>query len=95
MAAEPDRENLREFMREFELRAVLERLEEALGESEEVPGAAGSRTDRVELSAGGADDLRRARSRWRSHGGWAAADGEQVVGGSDDRRARVGSPAGR
>ena len=30
MAAEPDRGALREFMREFELRAVMERLEEAL-----------------------------------------------------------------
>ena len=38
MAAVPDRTALREFMREFESRAVLERLEEALGSEEAVPG---------------------------------------------------------
>ena len=38
MAAVPDRTALREFMREFELRAVLERLEEALGDEEALPG---------------------------------------------------------
>ena len=38
MASEPDRGALREFMREFELRAVLERLEEALPEGDAVPG---------------------------------------------------------
>ncbi|HXV05243.1 MAG TPA: DNA polymerase I [Solirubrobacterales bacterium] len=38
MASRPDRGALREFMREFELRAVLERLEEGLPEGEAVPG---------------------------------------------------------
>ena len=37
-SSEPDRGALREFMREFELRAVLERLEEALPEGDAVPG---------------------------------------------------------
>jgi DNA polymerase I len=38
MGSEPDRGALREFMREFELRAVMERLEEALPEGQAVPG---------------------------------------------------------
>jgi len=38
MSAEPDRGALRDFMREFELRAVLERLEEALPEGDALPG---------------------------------------------------------
>ena len=36
--SEPDRGALRDFMREFELRAVMERLEEALPEGDAVPG---------------------------------------------------------
>lgn len=40
MGAEPDRGALREMMREFELRAILQRLEEALPEGEAVPGRA-------------------------------------------------------
>src|SRR6478735_1390486 len=38
MSGEPDRAALREFTREFELRAILERLEEGLPEGELVPG---------------------------------------------------------
>src|SRR5437763_2139638 len=37
LAQPPDRSRLREFFREFELRAPLERLEEALGEADAVP----------------------------------------------------------
>ena len=69
MASEPDRGALREFMREFELRAVLERLEEALPEGEAVPGrkveteleieAAEGTPDRPRRRAGGAGDRRR------------------------------------
>jgi DNA polymerase I len=47
MGSEPDRGVLRDFMREFELRAVMERLEEALPEGEAVPG----RSVETELSA--------------------------------------------
>jgi DNA polymerase I len=38
MGSEPDRGVLRDFMREFELRAVMERLEEALPDGQAVPG---------------------------------------------------------
>jgi DNA polymerase-1 len=40
VAREPDRSRLREFFRRYELRDPLRRLEEALGEDEQVPGAA-------------------------------------------------------
>jgi DNA polymerase I len=40
VSREPDRSRLREFFRRYELRDPLRRLEEALGEDEQVPGAA-------------------------------------------------------
>ena len=67
MGSEPDRGALRDFMREFELRAVLERLEEALPEGEAVPGRRSrpsSRSRRSRATPGG--PRRRARWRWRS-----------------------------
>ena len=70
MESEPDRGALREFMREFELRAVLERLEEALPEGEAVPGRSVETELEVEVEEGtpgrprrgpgGAGDRRRA-----------------------------------
>ncbi|HEX8744786.1 MAG TPA: DNA polymerase I [Thermoleophilaceae bacterium] len=44
LADEPDRARLREVFREFELRAPLERLEEALGEDEAAPRAVAATT---------------------------------------------------
>jgi DNA polymerase-1 len=44
LAEPPDRSRLREFFREFELRAPLERLEEALGEDDAVPREQHQRT---------------------------------------------------
>src|SRR5690348_10380902 len=38
LTSHPDRGALRDFMREFELRAVMERLEEGLPDAEAVPG---------------------------------------------------------
>src|SRR6478752_4219125 len=57
MASEPDRGALREFMREFELRAVLERLEEALPEGEAVPGRRVATELQVEALAADPGDL--------------------------------------
>src|SRR4051812_14119502 len=57
MASEPDRGALREFMREFELRAVLERLEEALPEGAAVPGRRVKTELEVEAVAGTPPDL--------------------------------------
>ena len=68
MGAEPDRGALREFMREFELRAVMERLEEALPEGEAVPGRRVETELEVEAVEGTPADLGESgrRRRWRS-----------------------------
>ena len=57
MASEPDRGALRDFMREFELRAVMERLEEALPEGEAVPGRSVETELEVEAVEGTPADL--------------------------------------
>jgi DNA polymerase-1 len=84
MASEPDRGALRDFMREFELRAVLERLEEALPEGDAVPGRSVETELEVEAVEG---------TPWDLSGGegavalaidgkrWAAADGERILTG--------------
>jgi DNA polymerase-1 len=82
MATVPDREGLRAFMTEFELRAAMNRLEEALGDgsipgvSEDAPAPA-----EVEVSDGGVDDLADGPIAVEYYGGWAATDGSKVVGG--------------
>jgi DNA polymerase-1 len=83
MAAPPDRSALRDFMREFELRAVMERLEEGLPESEAVPG----RSVQTELQAEAVDgtlaDLAEGPVALAIAGErWAATDRERIVGGS-------------
>ncbi len=85
MGSAPDRAALREFMREFELRAVLERLEEALPEGEAVPGR------RVETELG-AEAEEAAPAELQAGEGpvalaiegerWAAADGERLLAGA-------------
>src|SRR5204862_218613 len=57
MGSEPDRGALRDFMREFELRAVMERLEEALPEGEAVPGRSVEKELAVEAEEGTPGDL--------------------------------------
>lgn len=85
MAQVPDREGLRAFMTEFELRAAMNRLEEALGDggipgvSEEAPAPA-----EVEVSEGGVEDLVDGPIAVELYGGWAATDGKKVVGGEAD-----------
>ncbi len=64
VSREPDRSRLREFFRRYELRDPLRRLEEALGEDEQVPGAAIA-TDTTEVNAACA----RARGCARGHRG--------------------------
>jgi DNA polymerase I len=83
MGAEPDRGPLREFMREFELRAVMERLEEALPESEAVPGRSVETELEVEVVEGTPADLAPGPTALAIDGErWAAADGERIVAGS-------------
>ncbi len=83
MASEPDRGALRDFMREFELRAVLERLEEALPEGDAVPGRKVETELQVEAEEGRPEDLGEGPVALAIDGErWAAADGERVLTGS-------------
>jgi DNA polymerase-1 len=83
MASEPDRGALRDFMREFELRAVLERLEEALPEGEAVPGRSVEKELAVEVEEGTPGDLGEGAAALAINGkSWAAAQGERIVAGS-------------
>ncbi|MFN8159688.1 MAG: DNA polymerase I [Solirubrobacterales bacterium] len=83
MAARPDRGSLREFMREFELRAVLERLEEGLEEAEAVPGRRVEREIEVEAVEGSPSDLKGEGPLCLSVVGpaWAVADRAGTVQG--------------
>jgi len=82
MASEPDRGVLREFMREFELRAVLERLEEALPGDEALPGRSVETELAVEAVEGTPADLGDGPAALAIDGNrWACSDGERVVTG--------------
>jgi DNA polymerase I len=83
MSSEPDRGVLRDFMREFELRAVMERLEEALPEGEAVPGRSVETELAIEVDEGGPGDLDDGPVALAISGGrWAAAQGERIVAGA-------------
>jgi DNA polymerase-1 len=88
MSSEPDRGALRDFMREFELRAVLERLEEALPEGDAVPGRKVETELEIEAVAGTVEDLRvgeGALALALREDEWAAADASRTVTGSATR----------
>jgi DNA polymerase I len=83
MSSEPDRGALRDFMREFELRAVLERLEEALPEGEAVPGRSVEQELAVEVEEGTPQDLPQGAVAMGIAGErWAAAQGERTLAGT-------------
>jgi DNA polymerase-1 len=83
MATEPDRGVLRDFMREFELRAVMERLEEALPEGEAVPGRSVERELEVEAVEGAPADLTDGPVALAIEGErWAAAADRVLTGSS-------------
>ena len=86
MAGEPDRGALRDFMREFELRAVLERLEDALPDGEAVPGRSVERELEIEVVEGTPADLGDGPAALAVAGDrWAAAEGERILAGSSSR----------
>jgi DNA polymerase-1 len=87
MATVPDREGLRAFMTEYELRAAMKRLEEAL-EDEEIPGVTedAPAAAEVEVTEGGVEDLADGPIAVELYGGWAATDGRKVVGGDATAR---------
>jgi DNA polymerase I len=98
MASEPDRGALREFMREFELRAVLERLEEALPEGDAVPGRKVEQEIEIEAVEGGLDDLSGGKGVLAlalAGDRWAAADSSQTVTGSSTHDELAVALAGR
>ena len=83
MGVSPDRSTLREFMREFELRAVMERLEEGLPDEDAVPGRSVETELEVEVVEGTPEDLRDGGAAVAIAGdSWAAAQGDRIVGGS-------------
>jgi DNA polymerase I len=83
MSSEPDRGALRDFMREFELRAVMERLEEALPDGEAVPGRSVETELEIESVEGSPADIPAGSVAMAIAGDrWAAADDAQVVNGS-------------
>ncbi len=83
MASEPDRGALREFMREFELRAVLERLEEALPEGDAVPGRKVETEIEIEPQEGELGDVGEGPVALAlADHAWAAADAERTLTGS-------------
>src|SRR5215213_6186737 len=83
MSSEPDRGALREFMREFELRAVMERLEEALPEGDAVPGRRVETELEIEAVEGGLEDIGDGPVALAlREDAWAAADSERVLTGT-------------
>src|SRR6187200_511536 len=83
MSSEPDRGALREFMREFELRAVLERLEEALPEGDAVPGRKVETEIEVTAEEGKPEDLGAGPVALAIDGDrWAAAEADRVLVGN-------------
>jgi DNA polymerase-1 len=88
MVAEPDRGALRDFMREFELRAVMERLEEALPEGAAVPGRKVENELEIEAVEGTPADLGDGPVALAIDGDrWAGADGEKIVSGESSHDA--------
>jgi DNA polymerase-1 len=82
MASEPDRGALRDFMREFELRAVMERLEEALPEGDAVPGRRVETELEIEATEGTLEDIPAGTVAVAIDGErWAAADAGATVTG--------------
>ncbi len=96
MGTEPDRGALRDFMREFELRAVMERLEEALPEGQAVPGRSVEQELEVEVAEGTPADLGDGPAALAIAGDrWAAADGERILAGTSSHDELAVALAGR
>src|SRR5260221_70612 len=96
MASEPDRGALRDFMREFELRAVMERLEEALPEGEAVPGRSVEKEVWAEGEEGPPADPGDGGAAMEIAGErWAAAQGERIVAGFSTLDELAAALAGR
>jgi DNA polymerase I len=83
MGSEPDRGALRDFMREFELRAVMERLEEALPEGQAVPGRRVETELEVTAVPGTPADIGAGPvALGMTEDRWAAAEADRILSGS-------------
>jgi DNA polymerase-1 len=84
MESEPDRGALRDFMREFELRAVLDRLEEALPEGDAVPGRKVETELKIETVEATPAEIGDGRIALGLDGDrWAAAEAERILTGTN------------
>lgn len=82
LSSKPDWSRLRDFSREFELRIIMERLEEGLPEGALVPGRKVETELEVEAAEGSTSDLADGPVALAiASGRWAAADGERLVSG--------------
>jgi DNA polymerase I len=96
MSARPDRSALREFAREFELRAIMERLEEGLPDGEAVPGRSVETELEVETVEGTPADLGEGPVALAIAGArWAGADGGRVLVGEASQDELAVAMAGR
>jgi len=96
LSSEPDRGVLRDFMREFELRAVMERLEEALPEGEAVPGRSVETELAVAATEGAPGDLGDGPAALAIAGErWAAAEGERILTGASSLDELAAALAGK
>jgi DNA polymerase I len=95
MSSEPDRGALRDFMREFELRAVMERLEEALPEGDAVPGRKVQTELEVDAVEATPQDIGEGPVALGIAGErWAAAEADRVIAGDgtlDELAAALGA----
>jgi DNA polymerase I len=94
MAAEMDRSRLREIGREFELRVIMERLEEELG-ADFVPEAAVEEQLDATAEEGTLDELGKEISLAVDDGTWVAYDGERLVTGEAKAAELIEQLAGR
>ena len=96
MGVVPDRSALREFMREFELRAVMERLEEGLPDGEAVPGRSVETEVEVEVVEASPKDLADGGVSMAIDGDrWAAAQGDRILAGESSQDELAVALAGR
>jgi DNA polymerase-1 len=91
----PDRSALREFMREFELRAILERLEEGLPDDDALPGRRVEKEIEVEAEEGTIAELPAGPVAVAIEGArWAASGGDRIVTGESPQLADLAEALG-
>jgi DNA polymerase-1 len=94
MASEPDRSRLRDYAAEFELRQVIQRLEEDWDEA--VPERSAERTVEIEPREGLPADLGEGEAAIAFSGGrWGGFDGASLLAGEIERDALAEALAGR